>query len=222
MIMASFLNKMQVNTAITENTKLDLGHQHITSIDAFELQPSMTKEMVPGERLDVKMESFARLNPLPVPTFGRMRLISRAFYVPYRTVFRGFNDFITDSVHVPSTVSAVSAIISSVPTVDNTTLCNAFINNNYGTVAVDATDDSDYEAAMASDYMVFIPTSTLPGNEVPSDILVAGAGGSVTQYSFTTKGRQAIKVLESLGYKVAKLEAPGTRHRTPCLVRGER
>ena len=85
-------------------------------------------------------------------------------------------------MHVPSTISAVSAIISSVPTVDNTTLCNAFINNSYGSVAVDATDDSDYEAAMVSDYMVFIPTSTLPGNEVASDILAAGAGGTVTQY----------------------------------------
>lgn len=35
--MASFMEKMQVNTAITENTKLDLGHQHITTMDFMEL-----------------------------------------------------------------------------------------------------------------------------------------------------------------------------------------
>jgi hypothetical protein len=33
MIMASYLDKAQVNSAITDNTKLDLGHQHITTAD---------------------------------------------------------------------------------------------------------------------------------------------------------------------------------------------
>lgn len=31
--MASYLDKTQINTAITDNTKLDLGHQHITTAD---------------------------------------------------------------------------------------------------------------------------------------------------------------------------------------------
>lgn len=198
--MASFLDKLQVNTAITENTKLDLGHQHITTIDAFELQPSMTKEMVPGERLDVSMESFARLNPLPVPTFGRMSLRHRAFFVPYRTIFRGWNDFITDSVHVPSTVSAVSAIISSVPTVTNDTLVKAFISNSYG-ANIDTQDADAYEAAMTSDYMVF-GVKYQAGDPTPAHDIDNVIAGASAYYDFTIKGRQAIKVLESLGYKV--------------------
>lgn len=130
--MANFLDKTQVNTAITDNTKLDLGHQLITTADFMQLQPVFTKEMVPGEKLDVNVETFARLNPLPVPTFGRSSMRLRSFFVPYRTVFRGWNDFITDSVHVPSAVSSVSAIISQVPQFTNENLVDAFINYSAG------------------------------------------------------------------------------------------
>lgn len=194
--MASFMEKMQVNTAITDNTKLDLGHQHISTLDFMELQPSMTKEMVPGEKLDVKMESFARLNPLPVPTFGRASMRHRAFFVPYRTIMKSWNDFITDSVHIPSTVSSASAIVSSVPTVTNAVLCAAFTNYAYPT-AVSLSDDNAYEAAMASDYFIFPVLTTSPTDS--HDIEVTD-GSSTAPYNFTTKGRQAYKVLLSLGY----------------------
>lgn len=40
-MMASYLDKAQVNTAITDNTKLDLGHQHITTADFMQLNVSM-------------------------------------------------------------------------------------------------------------------------------------------------------------------------------------
>lgn len=35
--MANFMDKMQLNTAITDNTKLDLGHQMITTADFMQL-----------------------------------------------------------------------------------------------------------------------------------------------------------------------------------------
>jgi len=88
-MMASYLDKAQVNTAITDNTKLDLGHQHITTSDFMQLNMSYLHEMVPGEKIDVNMESFARLNPMPVPTFGRASMRHRAYFVPFRTIFRG-------------------------------------------------------------------------------------------------------------------------------------
>ncbi len=87
--MASYLDKAQVNTAITDNTKLDLGHQSITTSDFYQMSVATIHELVPGSKIDVNMESFARLNPLPVPTFGRAAMRNRAFFVPFRTLFRG-------------------------------------------------------------------------------------------------------------------------------------
>ncbi len=202
--MANFMDKMQLNTAITDNTKLDLGHQMITTADFMQLQPVFTKEMVPGEKLDVNVESFARLNPLPVPTFGRSSMRLRSFFVPYRTVFRGWNDFITDSVHVPSTVSSVSAIISQVPQFTNSDLVHAFIDYSAG--QADGSNQDLIEQYMVSDYMVWELTSA-GLNTVAWDIkTVDSTDVAVHYYVLTQKGRQCLKVLESLGYKIAWIE----------------
>lgn len=192
------MDKMQVNTAITDNTKLDLSHQHITSIDFMELQPSMYKEMVPGEKLSVNMESFSRLNPLPVPTFGRASMRHRAFFVPYRTIFRGWNDFITDAVHVPSSYSSASAIVSSVPLITNAVLVAAFTNYAYPT-AVNPSIEADVETAMESDYFVYPVLTTAPTD--PHDLEVTD-GTNTAPYNLTIQGRQALKIVESLGYKI--------------------
>lgn len=199
--MANFMDKMQVNTAITENTKLDLGHQFLQSADFMQLCPIFTKEMVPGEKIDVNVESFARLNPLPVPTFGRSSMRLRSFFVPYRTVMASWNDFITDAVHVPSTISSVSAIVSQVPQFSNSTLVDAFLSYNAGTV--DPTDNDAVDAAMVSNNMVYQPDIVIDPNAA-FDIMAVDSSDQIQGvYCFTQKGRQAIKVLESLGYKIA-------------------
>lgn len=178
--MASYLDKVQVNSAITDNTKLDLGHQSITTMDFMQLNVATIHELVPGSKIDVKMESFARLNPLPVPTFGRASMRNRAFFVPFRTIFRGWNDMITDAVHVASDgYSGSAGVLSSVPTVDMASLADAF-KNSIGTSSTDAA-------------MLYASTSTA------YDVSWSGAGA---YYNFTVKGRMAIKVLEQLGYKI--------------------
>lgn len=181
---ASYLDKAQVNTAITDNTKLDLGHTHVTTADFMQFNVAMCHEMVPGSKIDVAMESLARLNPMPVPSFGRASIRNRAFFVPFRTIFRGWNDFITDSVHVASdgyNAQVPAGMLGSVPTVSSTALLAAFTNSVGGTAT------SDHLLWQSASW----PTT------YTSDITVSG-----TKYNFTVIGRQAIKLLESLGYKL--------------------
>ena len=185
--MASYLDKTQVNTAITENTKLDLGHIHVSTMDMMQMNVATLMELVPGSKIDVKMESFARLNPLPVPTFGRASLRNRAFFVPFRTIFRGWNDFITDSVHVASngyTASNAGSILSSVPTVAMEELCQAFL----GYIGQDVNDGAG---------MIYQVPNTITNWDVFNVI-----GGTTYYYCYTVKGRQCLKLLESLGYKL--------------------
>lgn len=187
--MASYLDKVQVNTAITDNTKLDLGHQHITTADFMQLNVSMMQELVPGSKLDVKMESFARLNPLVVPTFGRAGMRHRAFFVPFRTIFRGWNDFITDSAHVGSggySAGATGSLITSVPRVSTGDLCDAFANY----VGQSSTDGAG---------MIYQVT---PNQGNSNWDLQITTGGVTYSYCYTVKGRQCLKILESLGYKL--------------------
>ena len=180
-MMASYLDKAQVNTAITDNTKLDLGHQHITTSDFMQLNMSYLHEMVPGEKIDVNMESFARLNPMPVPTFGRASMRHRAYFVPFRTIFRGWNDFITDSVHVFSDGSNLTRILQTCPTVDMANLCRAFTSSI-----------GDDPAGAGMLYQV---------SGAEGDVQVVDGTDGI-YYNYTVRGRQCVKLLEQMGYKL--------------------
>ena len=91
----------------------------------MELQPVYKRELVPGEKIEVNAESFTRLNPLAVPTFGRASMKLSGWFVPYRTIFPGFTDFITDAPHINSSNGKSSFLQTSVPQVSNLTLLDA-------------------------------------------------------------------------------------------------
>lgn len=188
--MASYLDKAQINTAITDNTKLDLGHQHITTADFMQCNVAYIHEMVPGSKIDVNMESFARLNPLPVPTFGRASMRNRAYFVPFRTIFRAWNDFITDAPHVYSTGKAPSELVQNVPTIANDELCKLFTTN----VAQDIN-------SVTGQSLGYVAGSAGPVFDPSTDAWDFYDGQNYC--CFTQKGRQFLKVLQSLGYQIS-------------------
>lgn len=172
--MASFLDKIKVNTAMDQRTKFDLGCDHVTTSNWMQFTPVYNKEMVPKEKIDVSVETFTRMLPLNYPTFGRANIHNSAFFVPYRTIFPGWNDFITDAVHINSG-NAQAAIVSTVPTFTNATFINAFftLNTNYASVITSGTED----------YSVIV-----------------GSNNAVSDYKLTNLGRQIMKIMYSLGY----------------------
>ena len=177
--MASFLDKIKVKTAVEDRVKLDLGCDHITTANFMQYNVAWCKELVPKEKISVSMETFTRLNPMPVPTFGRAKINNRAFFVPFRTIFPGWNDFITDAQH--TFASGNTAVIDRVPYIKNYDLVQfiAGIEGDNATAYVEIADSGNADI-----------------------VLRDSADSSSTQLKLTAKGRQAIKVLESLGYKI--------------------
>lgn len=93
-------NFFKVKTATDTRTPMDLNHQVRTTTDFFRVQPILCREMVPQDKFNVFCESFARFTPMPFPTIGQIKFINRAFFVPYRMVMEGFNDFIEENPQV--------------------------------------------------------------------------------------------------------------------------
>ena len=185
--MGNFIDTFEMPTAIADNTKLDLSCKHITTANWMQLNPIYSRELVPGEKLEVGVESFTRLNPLVVPTFapGSKLKISR-FFVPYRTVFRGWNDFITDSMHVGADGKQMG-LVNKVPFFTNATLLNAMVTA--------FTDHASSPMGYGDTFAVSASTSA--DTTTPVDYRDEQGTG----YLFTTLGRQALKVLNSLGYR---------------------
>lgn len=205
--MAAYQDKVLVHDAITENTKLDLSHVHITSANFQQLSPVYNKEMVPGETLKCGMETFARMNPLVVPTFGRANVKNSAYFVPFRTIFRGWTDFVTDAPHANSMNNSelVGNILNTVPTVSNDVLMRAIMPNRAIGLDEPVSGANFTPASMRGpEYMIF--GSSYNASQVTNDGIYdfVAQVDSATTYNFKLSfvGRQIMKVLESLGYKI--------------------
>ena len=96
--MAEFASKQNVKVAAQSNrVPFNLSHKTITTQDISLLTPISVKELVPGDQFTVKVNSFTRLAPLPCPTYGDMKLVNRAFFVPYRTIMRNWHEFLDNT-----------------------------------------------------------------------------------------------------------------------------
>lgn len=208
--MASYLDKFKITTALDTNTTMDLSCTHITTSDWMHCSPVYIKEMVPGETLKVHQETFTRLAPMSTPTFGRGLIHNRAFFVPFRTIFKKWNDFIT-AADVNSDVqgngygSDAAVSVNRVPIVTNEVLVRLFCYDSNGVVG------SNEFATLV------IPSGGYDATK--HDILLrvtdgpASAETEVTTQTFdlTTLGRRVMKVLQSLGYAILwKINRTGT------------
>lgn len=183
--MANFLDKFKINTAIKDHVKLDLSSDHITTSNFMQYDIAFAKEMVPKEKISINMETFARLSPMPVPTFGRARINNRAFFVPFRTIFPAWNDFITDIQH--SNASGTSGVVNSVPQISVHTIWNFMRNNAEDYQIMQEFQDGDYN----------------PQTE-PMDFVDESGNG----YRLLSNGRWFVKLLNSLGYQIAPYTRP--------------
>lgn len=96
--MSNIISKIRQRIALKENNKFDLSCDHITTTDFFHINPVYIKEMVPNEKIKLNVQTFSRLTPLVRPMYGRCQIVNRAFFVPMRTIMKGWNEFITDTV----------------------------------------------------------------------------------------------------------------------------
>lgn len=213
--MASFLDKLKVKTAVTTRSKRDLSCCHITSADFFQFNVAYARELVPKESISVGLETFSRMEPLVVPTFGRANIKNRAFFVPFRTVFPGWNDFITQSPHIAANASPNSNpfVLTSVPILSqynfwNFLLFNQFTGSGRTTFANPVSSVPNSTQTLAQwkslhpngyDYIIQFANGT-------SDFL--GSNGDYQKWKsfggypicLTSAGRQVMKLMNSLGY----------------------
>lgn len=171
--MANFPSNVKIPKATEHYTTFDLSCDHITTQDFFKLKPVYTRFLVPGQSINVNMSHISRLAPLTKPFYGSVTMTNRAFFVPFRTIMEGFNEFITDTPYIQA--NGTSSIISSVPTIKMSVLCEVLKGNNF-CEPVTGSNSPDFQAKNTS--------------------------GNLTKYKYKPLGRYAVDVLNCLGYQV--------------------
>lgn len=181
--MSTMPSKTNIPVAVPNKTRKFYTQDHITTHSFMMPRPIFCREYIPNRNLKVKVDSFFRCNPMPVPIFGHAKIYNRAFFVPFRTVMPDFNDFYTNTPYSYSTGSGISTSIpSSVYYIPNVEFVRLFMQNVDGQNAYMVTGSSQDFDVVYFDY-----------SQVPN----------VTTYlKFTPRGIRLYTMLESLGYKI--------------------
>jgi len=75
----------------------DLGHIHRTSFDMGNLVPLAVVQTLPRDKFHITVSSFIRAMPTKVPMLDGLDLKINHFYIPYRCLWNGFEQFISQA-----------------------------------------------------------------------------------------------------------------------------
>ena len=204
---------------------LDCSHK--STFEIGDLHPTYYRKLIEGDVIDIDMSQQVLTAPMKVPPFGALSFKHRAFWCPFRLIMKYFEDFLANnrillkdgSYGVPvkpffKFTDFVTALFFDYDTDDylwdlvSDTSHNysndyfELINSGTSVTIKDINDDSfTFHGAVfdTSDYQGFY-----------NYILVAIAYGiqgeneGFVYYMMkpTFKGRQVLKIFESLGYKI--------------------
>lgn len=93
----------------------DLSFDNNTSANFGGCQPLFSQYMMEGDKLSGDIRQLVRLSPMPVPTFGRMRLVNKLRFVPIADICPYFEAMLANA-YVNN--AAVNYIPKTVPVVD--------------------------------------------------------------------------------------------------------
>lgn len=128
--MSQFSNK-HITQAAKSRARIPMNSHVITTNDFGFIQPIFAREVVPGDKWSLHMKTFARLAPLPVPSFTNIKIINRAYYVRFRNVWSLWEDFWSELEHVNE--SGSQGFINNVPTFRNSDFVKMFLGDKLGT-----------------------------------------------------------------------------------------
>ena len=94
--MASTINSLKVN-GVKGRSNRNLSYDHVSTIDFNVVKPMGVFELVPGDRINITPEIWMRTQAMNVPTFGKMDVITRAFFVPLRLAWKDYMNFYRQS-----------------------------------------------------------------------------------------------------------------------------
>lgn len=103
--MATLFGLNKPNTNLRKNV-FDLSEKSLYSLSAGMLLPVMCKEANPGEKFQINLSSITRTMPLNTAAFVRCRQYYHFFFVPYKQLWSGWDNFINGVDYKTSALQA--------------------------------------------------------------------------------------------------------------------
>lgn len=147
-----FNNQQIKMPKVSINTR-DMSCSTITSMPFYQNSPVYIQEVLPGDKVSLKVDNFVRLNQMRSPTFGRVTIRNRVFFVPLRTVWSRWDEFITQQ----SKFHDSDGQITQTPRVYESNILSLFQqdNNGYSVSSTESSYDFVVNTTSGLDYRKF-------------------------------------------------------------------
>ncbi|QRV61985.1 major capsid protein [Microvirus sp.] len=177
----SFPKQFKVTAASGKRNKFSMPFQMVTTNNFGIMKPLLVKYLVPGDKItNCEIREFTRLMPMPSPTFGKIDSVTRAFFVPMRSIMHSFNEFVSFNPYYSSDFSngsvSASALSYNVPFTSVGYLNNLFYDTKYG-----------------------LSTSVASFNEAWDFAVFPYGNTNIVYFKFTLKGKRIYDFLNSIG-----------------------
>ena len=99
-----------------------------TTLNFGQSTPIFTKELVPNTQITINVKNFVRTAVMSLPTFGDYKLLTHAVFVPYASLYKPFDSFLSATKYNTGTPYTPT----QVPVLQPMTLLSALELDSYG------------------------------------------------------------------------------------------
>lgn len=183
--MSNLFGIKRPNTDLRKNV-FDLSEKTLFSMSAGMLLPVIARELNPGEKLQCSMSALTRTQPLNTAAFVRTRQFYHFFFVPYKQLWQGWDNFI-NGVDYKQSALQHGRDYSRVPGINLLKVISKLIKTGHLMPDLDrlkAERNAGTYVAPISERRVRnrssadTPTTQIPPVNIPSPIGVTGSSGS--------------------------------------------
>lgn len=191
-----------------------------TTLNFGQSTPIFCKELIPNTQITINLQNFVRTAVLSLPTFGDYKLLTHAVFVPYSSLYKPFDSFLSKtkynvgSAYVPTQIPVVkaqtliSALYNKTPYNDQKYTC--FIIKEYnGQISLASKTDVEFiNTTFGTTFLTSVPTTQEEGFSLHKDFSI-GEGfveGNFTKFylSFSEQTKYLMRILNGLGYAFCK------------------
>lgn len=168
-------NVLDVPRAQKHRSTFPLSFAHKTTQDFGKTTILHSCEVMPNDEFDINIDVKANLAPMMLPTMDNVNLYVRAFFVPFRFVWKDWEEFFSQK-----RLNRNGEVLpDSVPSISDYEIWQVFLQGYPGA------------------------NSWLTATQGKPDYYVVTSGGTSTKYRLSYSGRLARQILEGLGYTVS-------------------
>lgn len=189
--------KVTNQTAVSvKKNHIPFSIRHITTFGINDVRVSAIVECQQNDKIHAEYSQFSRLSPLVAPTFGNFKVETHAFFVPLRTIWLHYGEYMNNSkdssfsgVRNPINFS-LSDVFSFLYNLNGVSGTTEFKTGKLLVENGSSFDFQNFANIETSDLSLIVPVGEGSGEPKPR----------VFCYNFTDYGRLVWNTFQSLGY----------------------